>query len=137
MFFEPSIVVVLKESKFICMSYIISNPWPSWIETCKCFNEFINVCTSCHKWFIFVYKTKDVRHLKGGLILPPCWFASPTLPPPLISSPPFNSHHLRLRLSDSPPFLVPPRHEPPSRGHLRRCRCLEGCVQTACCRSSL
>jgi hypothetical protein len=38
-----------------------------------------------------------------GLILPPCWFASPTLSP-LISSPPFNFHHLRLRLSDSPPI---------------------------------
>jgi hypothetical protein len=55
MYFEPLVVVVLKESKFICMSYIIINPWPSWIETYKYFNEFINVCTSCHKWFIFVF----------------------------------------------------------------------------------
>ncbi len=87
-------------------------------------------------FLLFFYSISFTSFLLGGwsshpadLLLPPS--------PPLISSPPFNSHHLRLRLSDSPPFLVPPRHEPPSRGHLRRCRCLEGCVQIACRRSSL
>jgi hypothetical protein len=59
----------------------------------------------------------------ADLLLPPS--------PPFISSPPFNSHHLRLRLSDSPPFLVSSRHETSSRGHLQQCQCLEGSVQTA------
>ncbi len=29
---EPSLIIVLKELKCICISYIIINPWPLWIE---------------------------------------------------------------------------------------------------------
>jgi hypothetical protein len=32
MYFEPLLIIVLKESKCMCMSYIIINLWPSWIE---------------------------------------------------------------------------------------------------------
>jgi hypothetical protein len=45
-------------SKCMHMSYIIINPWPSWIETYEYFNEFINLCTSLDTWCILVY----VRH---------------------------------------------------------------------------
>jgi hypothetical protein len=44
-YFEPSLVIVLKESKCMCMSCIIINPWPSWSEVFEYFNEFINLCT--------------------------------------------------------------------------------------------
>jgi hypothetical protein len=45
-YYEPSLVIVLKECRWMCMSYIIINPWPSWIEIYEYFDEFINVCTS-------------------------------------------------------------------------------------------
>ncbi len=38
----------------MCMSYIIINPWPSWIEIYEYFDEFINLCTSIDAWCIFV-----------------------------------------------------------------------------------
>jgi hypothetical protein len=44
-YFEPSFVIILKESKCMCMSYIIINPRPSWIEIYEYFDEFINLCT--------------------------------------------------------------------------------------------
>jgi hypothetical protein len=56
-YFEPSLVIVLKESKCMCMSYITINPWPSWIEIYEYFNEFINLCICwCIMYFCF-YKT--------------------------------------------------------------------------------
>jgi len=44
-YYEPSLVIVLKEFKCMCISYIIINPWPSWIEIYKYFNDFINLYT--------------------------------------------------------------------------------------------
>jgi len=58
-------------------------------------------------------KQQRTNQKKKGADPPTLLICFSHLPSPLISSPPFNSHHLRLRLSDSPPFLVPPRHEPP------------------------
>jgi len=40
-YFEPSLVIVLKGSKCMCISYIIINPWPLWIEIYEYFNEYI------------------------------------------------------------------------------------------------
>jgi hypothetical protein len=37
MYYEPLLVVTLKESKCMCMSYVINNPWSSWIETYECY----------------------------------------------------------------------------------------------------
>jgi hypothetical protein len=51
---KPSLVIILKESKYICMSYIIINPWPSCIEIFEYFDEFTNLCTSIDAWCIFV-----------------------------------------------------------------------------------
>ncbi len=51
---EPSLVIVLKEFKCMCMSYIIINPWPWWIEIYEYFNEFINLCTFVDAFCIFV-----------------------------------------------------------------------------------
>jgi hypothetical protein len=46
MYYEPSLVVMLKNSKCICMSYMIINPWLSWIEICEYFDEFtfVHIC---------------------------------------------------------------------------------------------
>ncbi len=55
---EPSLVIVLKEYKCMCMSYIIINPWPSWIEIYQYFDEFINLCTSIDSLCILVF----IRH---------------------------------------------------------------------------
>jgi hypothetical protein len=68
-------VVVLKNSKRICMSYIIINPWLSWIEICEYFDEFINVHIC---WFmirmihVFVYDqwTHYILNLKIKLTKP-------------------------------------------------------------------
>jgi hypothetical protein len=57
-YFEPSLVIVLKEYKCMCMSYIIINPWPSKIEIYEYFDEFINLCTSIDAWCIFF----SIRH---------------------------------------------------------------------------
>jgi len=57
-YFKPSLTIVLKESKCMCMSYIIINPWPSWIEIYEYFNTFINLCTSIDVWCIRV----DIKH---------------------------------------------------------------------------
>jgi hypothetical protein len=50
---KPYFFIILKESKCICMSYNIINPWPSWIELHEYFDEFINLCTSIVAWWIF------------------------------------------------------------------------------------
>jgi hypothetical protein len=39
---KPSLFIVLKESKCMCMSYIIINPCPLCIEIYEYFDEFIN-----------------------------------------------------------------------------------------------
>jgi hypothetical protein len=57
-YFEPSLVIVLKESKCTCMSYIIINSWSSWIEIYEYFDEFINLCTSIDARCILVF----IRH---------------------------------------------------------------------------
>ncbi len=54
-YFQPSLVIILKEYKCMCMSYIIINSWPSWIEIYEYFNEFINLCTSLDALCILVY----------------------------------------------------------------------------------
>jgi hypothetical protein len=41
-YYELSLVIVLKESKCMCMSYIFINLCPSWIEIYEYFDEFIN-----------------------------------------------------------------------------------------------
>ncbi len=41
MYTKPSMVVVLKESKCMYMSYIIINPLLLWIEIYEAFHEFI------------------------------------------------------------------------------------------------
>jgi hypothetical protein len=57
-YYEPSLIIVLKEFKCMCMSYIIINRWPSWIEIYEYFDEFINLCTFLDAWCIFCfYKT--------------------------------------------------------------------------------
>jgi hypothetical protein len=53
-YFKRSLVIILKESKCMFMSYIIINPWPSWIEIYVYFDEFINLCTSVDAWCIIV-----------------------------------------------------------------------------------
>jgi hypothetical protein len=53
-YFEPSLVIVVKGFKCMCMSYIIINLWPSWIEIYEYFDEFINLCTFVYAWCIFV-----------------------------------------------------------------------------------
>jgi hypothetical protein len=55
---EPSLVIVFKESKCMCMSYIIINPWPSWIEIYEYLDEFINLCTFVDTSCILV----SIRH---------------------------------------------------------------------------
>jgi hypothetical protein len=70
-YFEPSLVIVLKESKCMCMSHIIINPWPSWIEIYEYFNEFINLCTYVDAWCIFVFirhKIWDIWRLRSWLM---------------------------------------------------------------------
>jgi hypothetical protein len=57
---EPSIIIVLKESKCMCMPHIIINPWPSWIDIHQYFDEFINLCTFVDAWYILV----SIRHKK-------------------------------------------------------------------------
>ncbi len=57
-YYEPSVVIVWKEFKCMCMSYIIINPWPSWIEIYEYFNEFINLCAYVDAWCILVF----IRH---------------------------------------------------------------------------
>jgi high-affinity Fe2+/Pb2+ permease len=52
--FKPSLVVVLKESKCMCMSYIIINPHLLWIEIYEYFDEFINLCIFVDAWCILV-----------------------------------------------------------------------------------
>jgi hypothetical protein len=53
-YFKPSLVIILKESKCMCMSWIIINSWPSWIAIYDYFEEFINLCTSIDAWCIIV-----------------------------------------------------------------------------------
>jgi hypothetical protein len=53
-YYEPSLVTILKESRCMCMSYIIINLWSSWIEIYEYFDEFINLCTSIDTWCILV-----------------------------------------------------------------------------------
>jgi hypothetical protein len=60
MYSKPSLVVVLKESKCMCMPYIIINPWPSWIEIYEYFDEFINVGTSIDAWCILVFRRHKI-----------------------------------------------------------------------------
>jgi hypothetical protein len=64
-YYEPSLVIVLKECKCMCMSYIIINPWPSWIEIYECFNEFINLCTYVDAQCIII----SMRHLKVMIMI--------------------------------------------------------------------
>jgi hypothetical protein len=54
-YFEPSLLIIWKEFKRMCMSYIIINPCLSWIEIYEYFNEFINLCTSIDAWSIFIF----------------------------------------------------------------------------------
>jgi hypothetical protein len=58
MYYELLLVITFKESKCMCMSYIIINPWPSWIETYEYLNKFIKLCTSIDVWCICVF----IRH---------------------------------------------------------------------------
>jgi len=53
-YFEPSLIIVLKECKCTCMSYIIINPWPSWIEIYEYFDEFINAHLLMHGVYLFL-----------------------------------------------------------------------------------
>jgi hypothetical protein len=58
MYYEPSLIVMLKNSECICMSYIIINPWLSWIEICEYFDEFIfvHICWCMIRMIhVFVY----------------------------------------------------------------------------------
>jgi hypothetical protein len=55
---KPSLIIILKESKCMCMSYIIINPWPSWVQIYEYFDEFINLCTSIDAWCTLVF----IRH---------------------------------------------------------------------------
>jgi hypothetical protein len=64
MCFGLLLVVTFKESKCMCMSYIIINPRPSWIETYEYLDEFINLCTSIDVWCICVFIKHKMRHLK-------------------------------------------------------------------------
>jgi hypothetical protein len=57
-YYKPSLIIVLKESNHICMSCIIINPWPSWIEIYEHFDEFINLCTYVDAWCIII----SIRH---------------------------------------------------------------------------
>jgi hypothetical protein len=68
-YYKPSLIIVLKESKCMCMSYIIINPWPSWIEIYEYFNEFINLCTSIDAWCILVSIRQDMKRLKVMIII--------------------------------------------------------------------
>jgi hypothetical protein len=52
---ELLLVVTFKKSKCMCVSYIIINLWPSWIETYEYLDEFINLCTSINVWCIWVF----------------------------------------------------------------------------------
>jgi hypothetical protein len=55
---KPSLVIVLKKFKCMCMSYIIINPWPSWTKIYEYFDEFINLYTYVDAWCILV----SIRH---------------------------------------------------------------------------
>jgi hypothetical protein len=57
-YFEPLLVIVLKESKCMCMSSIIINLRPSWIEIYEYFDEFINLCPYIDACYILVL----IRH---------------------------------------------------------------------------
>jgi len=68
---EPSLGFVLKESKCMCMSYIIINPWPSWIEIYEYFDESINLWTFIDAWCILVFtrhKIWDIWRLWSWLM---------------------------------------------------------------------
>jgi hypothetical protein len=52
--FWISLIIVLKKSKCMCMSYIIINPWPSWIEIYEYLDEFINLYTFVDAWCILI-----------------------------------------------------------------------------------
>ncbi len=64
-YYEPSLVIVLKESKCMYMSYIIINPWPSWIEIFEYLDEFINLCTYIDVWCIFVSIKHNIWNVWG------------------------------------------------------------------------
>jgi hypothetical protein len=53
-YYEPSLIIVLKEFKCMRMSYIIINPWPSWTKIYEYFDEFINLCIFVYAWCILV-----------------------------------------------------------------------------------
>jgi len=53
-------IIVLKESNCMCMSYIIINPWPSWIEI---YDEFINLCTSIDACCILVSMRNNIWNI--------------------------------------------------------------------------
>jgi hypothetical protein len=63
-FWTKSLVIVLKEFKCICMSYIIINPWPPWIEIYEYFSEFINMYIVVNAWCILVSTRQNMKHLK-------------------------------------------------------------------------
>jgi hypothetical protein len=75
-YYKSSLVIVLKELKCMCMSYIIINPWPSLIEIYEYFNEFINFCTFIGAWCIFVFirhKIWNIWRLWSWLVISQCW----------------------------------------------------------------
>jgi hypothetical protein len=57
-YFEPSLIIIFRESNYMFMSYMIINPWPSWIELYEYFDKFINLCTYVDAWCILVF----IRH---------------------------------------------------------------------------
>jgi hypothetical protein len=73
---EPSLVIIFKEFKCMCVSYIIINPWSSWIEIYEYFDEFINLCTYVDARCIFVsirHKIWNIWRLWSWLLSSWCW----------------------------------------------------------------
>jgi len=75
-YYEASFVIILKEYKCMCMSYIIINPWPLWIEIYEYFDELINLCTFVDAWCILIFvkhKIWDIWRLWSWLMSSQCW----------------------------------------------------------------
>jgi len=57
---KPSLIIVLKKYNCMCTSYIIINPWPSWIEI---YDEFINLCTFVDACYILVSMRNNIWNI--------------------------------------------------------------------------
>ncbi len=73
---KPSLVIVLKEFKCMCVSYFIINQWPLMIEIYEYVDEFINLCTLIDAWCILVFikhKILNIWRSWSWLMSLKCW----------------------------------------------------------------